>query len=195
MTENKKELRKRILSERDSLNPEERAVYDADIRDKVLTLIADRQIECVLTYVSFRSEVDTCALIDEMLSEGLRIAVPRVEDKEIGFYYISSVEDLVSGYMGIREPSQLCKPWKPGDPDTSMEKTMILVPGSVFDLKFNRIGYGGGYYDRFLAAHSGLIAAGLGYECQVVDEIMTEPWDRPLDLLITPKRYIGNLSC
>ena len=82
-----------------------------------------------------------------------------------------------------------CAPFLPGvnsvDTSDARENTIIIVPGSVFDKKGNRIGYGGGFYDRFLAKQQGLYSIGLAYACQMTDEIPADTWDRSVDMVIT----------
>lgn len=176
---NKDGLRKKILKLRDGLEADERSALDASIRAEVMSLIHERAADTVLIYVSFRSEVDTYGIISDCLDTGVRVAVPRVEGEDIGFYYIDSFDDLVSGYMGIREPAEGSRPY-----DDAADKTVIIVPGSVFDLQNDRIGYGGGYYDRFLTRNPGIYSIGLAYPCQIVESIPVDEWDRPLDTVV-----------
>ena len=205
----KNELRKSILKLRDSIPQDTKAELDSKIADRVMSVFneliegpgevsgledaADPGDMTVLTYVSFRSEVSTYRIIDRFLKMGVNVAVPRVEGEEIRFYHISSRDDLADGYMGIHEPKPDCRPWEEktsgltsGSPGSNMD-TVVLVPGSVFDKKGNRIGYGGGFYDRFLTDHQGMYSIGLAYECQIADEIPADEWDRKVDMVITPE--------
>ncbi len=176
----KGELRKKILKLRDDLPSHDRESEDASIRNAVMSLISDREFDTVLIYVSFRSEVDTYGIIEECIKNGIRVAVPRVEQPDIVFYYIDSQADLVKGYMGISEPAEGCVPFS-----GKSDRSLIIVPGSVFDRDHNRIGYGGGYYDRFISRNPGIYSTGLAYSCQMVDSIPVDEWDRPLDMVIT----------
>lgn len=194
----KSERRKSILKLRDDIPQDIKADLDKRIAERVLTVFSDLGDDTLLTYVSFRSEVSTNGIIDRFLKMGVKVAVPRVEGEDIRFYHISSPDDLTEGYMGILEPKPGCRPWEKksidpaaGLPDGIID-TVILVPGSVFDKKGNRIGYGGGFYDRFLAAQQGTYTIGLAYECQMVDEIPADEWDRKVDMVITPEHnYAG----
>ena len=187
----KTEFRKNILKLRDSISLAEKAECDEMIAERVLSVFSDLGNDTLLTYVSFRSEVSTHGIIDRFLRMGVRVAVPRVEGEDIRFYHISSPDDLTEGYMGIPEPKPGCRPWEKKAVDRTagltdgIIDTIVLVPGSVFDKKGNRIGYGGGFYDRFLAAHQGIYSIGLAYECQMVDEIPADEWDRKVDMVIT----------
>ena len=205
----KNELRKSILKLRDSIPQDIKEDLDEKITDRVMSGInelieasgeasgpgdgTDPGDMTVLTYVSFRSEVSTYGIIDRFLKMGVKVAVPRVEEEEIRFYHISSCDDLADGYMGIPEPKTTCRPWEKktagltsGSPVSHID-TLVLVPGSVFDRQGNRIGYGGGFYDRFLTDHQGMYSIGLAYECQIADEIPADEWDRKVDMVITPE--------
>lgn len=187
----KSELRKSILKLRDDIPQDMKADLDSKIAERVLSVFSDLGDNTLLTYVSFRSEVSTHGIIDRFLKMGVRVAVPRVEGEDIRFYYISSTDDLTDGYMGIPEPKPGCEPWErnpsdlPPDLTDGIIDTLILVPGSVFDKKRNRIGYGGGFYDRFLAGQQGLYSIGLAYSCQMTDEIPADEWDESVDMVIT----------
>ena len=183
----KEEIRKNILTLRDEMDASYRAESDLKIREKIIDLIKDHKPGTVLTYVSFRSEPDTHGLIEELLKTGIRVAVPKVEKPEITFYHIESFDDLIPGYMGILEPAQNLNPWKEADVSLGRGTDMILVPGSVFDLKNNRIGYGGGYYDRFLGRYPDLYSVGLAYRCQIIERIPSDEWDVPLDMVVTER--------
>ncbi len=160
---------------------------DLKIREKVIALIKEHKPGTVLSYVSFKSETDTHTLIEELLGMGIRVAVPKVNKDEIEFYYIESLDDLTPGYMGIPEPAEYMSAWEPQDESEGCHADMILVPGSVFDLMNNRIGYGGGYYDRFLSRYPGLYSIGLAYSCQITDKIPADAWDKPLDMVVTER--------
>ncbi len=176
----KAKLRKKILKLRDELSSHDRETEDALIHDAVMNVIRDRAVDTVLIYVSFRTEVDTHGIIDTCINSGIRVAVPRVEQREIVFYYIDSQSDLERGYMGIPEPTEGCVPVSAGSCSS-----LIIAPGSVFDRNGNRIGYGGGYYDRFISRNPDIYSIGLAYSCQIVDSIPEDEWDRPLDMVIT----------
>ena len=107
---------------------------------------------------------------------------PRVEGKKMQFYQITDLSQLVSGYRSIREP-QPQRPWQQKQGD------LVIMPGTVFDKEGNRIGYGGGFYDRFLEAHPQVSTAALAYELQLVEpgRIETEKTDQKPACIITEK--------
>lgn len=122
---------------------------------------------------------------------GKRIALPRVEQDSgdlLAFEIFDLSRDLSPGYRGIPEPQE-----KGGQPVKVEELGFIIVPGLVFDHRGYRLGYGKGYYDRFLSRLSGrkIPSAGLAFDFQVVEELPVSPRDFPLDLIITEKRIIG----
>ena len=149
----KSSLRSNYLSVRATIPTENRASSDAAIRSSLLGFDIFAEAILVLTYVSFGPEVDTRALIEGLLGEGRRVAVPRVNKAEhtMDFCEISSLDELAPGTMNILEP--------PADAlalnTLDMVGSVCLVPGLVFDGSGHRVGYGGGYYDRFLAFYPG----------------------------------------
>ncbi|MDF2987943.1 MAG: 5-formyltetrahydrofolate cyclo-ligase [Eubacterium sp.] len=145
-----------------------------------------------MCFVSFGSEVDTHTLIKNWLDQGKQISVPCIErvtkeNKLMHAVRISDFDDLNQlGSFGILEPElnreNLVKPY---------DLDIIIVPGSVFDINKNRIGYGGGFYDRYLAGISGNCRKiGVCYDFQVVDKVPYQEYDIPLDLLVTENRII-----
>jgi 5-formyltetrahydrofolate cyclo-ligase len=184
-------LRTRILAARDRQTPEEIIEKSRAINENLRSLDQLRRSHTIFAYVSFRSEVDTTGLIDELLAAGKKVAVPvtRVKDKRLDVVSITSREkDLVPGYCRIPEP-------RPELWQTAMvaeeEIEIILLPGSVFDLRGGRFGYGGGYYDRFLERNPQALRIGLAFDLQVVNEAPLAAHDQLLDLVITESRIIA----
>lgn len=214
MESNKKELRKQILTMRGSIRPEDKIRYDAQIKERILTHRIYREAEIILAYASYRSEVDTLVLINRALTDGKDVFVPKVAGCEMEFWQIWSLDDLQSGYRGIPEPIRsISLPERMRaeagagngtDPAASGSKTchaMMWMPGAVFDIERHRIGYGGGYYDRYLGGffhkrESGqnagegdfrLTTAALAYSCQVVGQVPHEKHDVRPELIFTEK--------
>lgn len=136
--------------------------------------------------LSIHREVDTREIIQEAWKLKKLVAVPKTDPKshELTFYSLESFEQLESGYFGIMEPKI---------DSTSIvhsnEIDLLFVPGLVFDRKGYRIGYGGGYYDRYLTQFSKQTLS-LAFSCQVVDEIPRFDYDQPVDCIITEKETI-----
>ena len=141
-----------------------------------------QQAEGIYLYIDCKNEVQTGEIMDEALRLGKRVAAPRVEGQEMVFYEIFSRDDLAPGYFGILEP-------KDGLPEAIAEEGLLLMPGVAFDKDCHRIGYGGGFYDRYLQKHSGFYKVAVAFEFQMFAEVPTEPTDIVPDLLITEKTY------
>ena len=160
----KQELRKKYLEIRNNLaNKKEK---DELILSKLLSNPTIKASSLILTYVSVGSEVDTLNLIKELI-DLKKIAVPKVEGDVINFYFISSLNDLKKGKFGILEPTTEEKV-------KDFSNSCLLVPGICFNKKGYRIGYGKGYYDRFLSNYSNE-TIGLCYiECLIDDDFQEE---------------------
>ena len=149
----KSSLRSNYLSVRKAIPTRNRASSDASIRSSLRAFPIFGTAELVLTYVSFGPEVDTRSIIAELLEEGRRVAVPRVSKatRSMDFCEILSPDELEPGVMGILEPASNAEPLTTPE----LVGSVCLVPGLVFDGAGHRVGYGGGYYDRFLAFYPG----------------------------------------
>jgi len=181
----KQELRNRYLSYRNGLSAAKRKEKSEEIQKRLKQEPAFQKAEAVLVYMDYRSEVETSALVEELLYSGeKRIFAPKVEGMNIRFYEIISMEDLKEGYQGIREPE--ADGQRLFTQEMSQElKTLILVPGAVFDRQRGRMGYGKGFYDRYLAAFPALNSVALAFECQIAKKVPEETHDKKTDMIIT----------
>ena len=155
------------------------------IRKKVIDYIKRNNAKIIGIYASFKDEVDTFLLIQELNNIGINTVLPRIHNnKSMDFYYFTSINELEKNDFGILEPKKENKIVTPEDID------VIIVPGLVFDTKKNRIGYGKGYYDRYLKninAHK----IGICFDEQIIEEeIENEIYDVKMDLIISDKREI-----
>lgn len=183
-------LRARILAKRDAMTPEEILQKSQLIQRNLESLEELRRSRTIFAYVSFRSEVDTNQLIDELLASGKKVAVPvtRIKEKRLDVIAITSrQEDLVPGYCRIPEPRR--ELWESAKL-AEEEIESILLPGSVFDQRGGRFGYGGGYYDRFLERNPQALRIGLAFDLQVVERAPLAAHDQLLDLVVTESRII-----
>lgn len=176
----KKEFRKKMRAKRSTLTKIQVLEESRKILKKLLKTEEYKKAKKVFCYVSFEEEVDTFSLIRQAFSDGKEVAVPKVNGSEMEFYKIKSLEELQAGHYGILEPAT-----------NEIEKDLegiIIVPGLAFDFQYNRMGYGGGYYDRYLNEHPKhkLVKIALAYEFQVVSMIETEKHDQKMDMIITP---------
>ena len=188
MAEERTTLRTKILAARNSLPLEERQEKSRAITERLLALPEFCTCRNVFAYVSFRSEVETLQLIEHCLKERMTVSVPLTlpADHRLLPYAINDTSrDLAPGYCSIPEPLRTLPLVDPA----SIE--VVVVPGSVFDAKGGRLGYGGGYYDRFLqAAAPQALRIGLAFDLQVVAAVPLESHDQQLDYLITETRTI-----
>lgn len=170
----KSDLRKTYLKKRDEIDIEDRKAWSFQILEQLAKHKAFQEAQVVFTYVSFRSEVDTLLIIEQLLKERKRVFVPVVNTAQRNMHAaeIFSMKDLKSGYKGILEPSFDSPKAKVSEID------LCIVPGAIFDRRGYRIGYGGGYYDRFLPAlNESAYRLGLAFEAQMVDELPHENYD------------------
>jgi 5-formyltetrahydrofolate cyclo-ligase len=188
MENEKRVLRKKFLEIRDRLSTDQISRMSSRVKDLLLKLPEFKSASLIMFYVSFRSEVETLKMIEEALSLGKRIVVPATNlvQKELEAFPIKDLKDLEPGAYGILEPKKQLKP-------ALLEKLeLAIVPGCVFDLKGFRLGYGKGYYDKFLQkVRPGVPSVGLAFELQIVSEIPNiEAYDIPVDKIVTEKRVI-----
>ena len=154
------------------------------IMRRVLAFCANRRCKHVMCYVSAQSEVETHALICSLLSMGILVSVPKCVSKtQMEAVCLSDFDDLKPGYFGILEPEVVPE----GATDVPID--LCLVPGLGFSKTGGRIGYGAGFYDRFLAGFSGL-KVGLAFEEQVLDHLHQDAFDQGMHCIITDKRVV-----
>ncbi|MBV4440972.1 5-formyltetrahydrofolate cyclo-ligase [Clostridium tyrobutyricum] len=179
---NKKDIRKDILSIRDSLSDSQREALNNKIFDKVINSSEYKCAKCIFVFVSYRSEVNTHGIIKHALSSGKIVCVPKIISKDEGMkaVRIEKFSELVPGAFNILEPISTYK---------KIDETFIdltYVPGVAFDRHGGRVGYGGGYYDRFLKKlkkDSEKIA--ICYNFQLLDEVPRENHDVSIYKIIT----------
>lgn len=185
----KKNLRAQYRQARERMGPEQKKRSDAAILARLLALREYGRAPVVFTYVSKPSEVDTTALIEAALAAHKKVAVPLCfpEAVEMRFYEIGSVGELRKGLYGVLEPDP-----EKSRPAEAAEDSICIVPGLSFDSQGYRLGYGKGYYDRFLSGFPG-VTVGLCYSGCVKWDLPHGYYDRPVDLLITEK-YLRRIS-
>lgn len=193
--ETKKEIRKQILQKRNALSDLERQQKSEEIVQKVIASEAFQNSDVFLLFSSYKSEVDVTKLIKYTLLLGKRVYLPKVIGLEMEFYQIFSMLELEDGYCGIREPKvELSRMFQP----KKGERIFILLPGAAFDKEGGRIGYGKGFYDRFLQKLEKIILKENFYKiavafcCQIVDNgrIIRENHDILPDYVITEQEIL-----
>lgn len=188
--EYKKELRARFKDWRKNLSSAEKSRRDVQIMNRLTACAAYKDAKVLLTYVSTPIEVDTRELITRAIAEGKTVAVPRCIDgtRDMKFYIIQSLNDLEVGTFSVLEPIvEQCREL------TFFRGALCIVPGLAFDMKGYRLGYGKGYYDRFLDSSDGILKAGVCYCACTMNELIRGKYDMPVDILITDKytRFLG----
>jgi 5,10-methenyltetrahydrofolate synthetase len=178
----KSEVRKSCLAQRATLGEEERKYKSRIIQQRLEDLPEFQKAQVVMLFLNFRDEVDTTALAQKTLDLNKKLILPRCAPKGIllPIEVKDLCEDIEPGVWGIREP-KLNK----GETDPS-EIDLIVVPGAGFDLRGDRLGYGGGFYDRFFMRLNSLTPrVALCFECQVIDEVPVDKHDVKMTMLIT----------
>ena len=159
------------------MSTEEVVLKSRVITDKLLSLPEYRKADRIFTYVDCNNEVITRDLITKAWEAGKHIAVPRCRNKRMDFYEIRDFKELSPGKFGIPEPvTEVRADW---------EDALMIMPGVAFDRSLHRIGYGGGYYDRYLSLHRTLFCIALAYDLQLFTSLPFDEHDILPDLLIT----------
>lgn len=173
----KKELRSRIRAQK-------RAMTEAEIAaksEKLGQLFADsplyQQAKTIYGYLPYNQEVRTIPMLERALKEGKRVAVPKVVGEEMIFIYMDDLSAVEKGYAGIPEPVA-------DGPAADDPHALVLMPGLAFDPLGHRIGYGGGFYDKFLAAEPDHPTLALCYDFQMLEHLETEEFDIPVDCVL-----------
>lgn len=192
--ERKRALRQRFRQVRRDLGEQDRAEVDAAIEARVCALAEFARAEVLLTYLDVGAEVRTRGIIECAWDEGKVVALPRCVPgtREMRWYRVTSFEGLERSKLGIEEPM-------PVDENELLlgtgERMLALVPGLTFDAEGYRLGYGGGFYDTFLARFDG-VSVGLCREVQMSaslrDEGVIDEHDLPVQLVVTEKGLIGD---
>lgn len=172
------------LQLRRSIREQKRAMTDAQIREKseqLARLFLDteeyRRAKSIYGYLSYNQEVRTLPILRQALRDGKRVAVPKCYGEEMRFIWLDDLSAVAKNAMGIPEPIV-------DGPAAEDETALVLMPGVAFDHAGNRIGYGGGYYDKFLAREGNHPTLALCYAFQMVDHLESEEFDIPVDRVL-----------
>ncbi|MGN0404443.1 MAG: 5-formyltetrahydrofolate cyclo-ligase [Bariatricus sp.] len=175
------------MKQRSALPKEEAAQKSRAICRKILSLEQFVQAETVLLYMNFKNEVETGLIWKTARNMGKCVASPRIIGSDMVFSRIQSEKDLIPGKWGIPEPKETCPVIREHD-----NRTVVIMPGVAFDGKKNRIGYGGGYYDRYFSGLDAVYKIAAAYDLQIVERIPAEPFDLKPDCIVTETRiYAG----
>jgi len=182
----KRSLRSQLLAQRRSLSHDSWCTASRAAQLNLLLLDLFVRAQCVALYAPVHNEIDTALLFTEARTEGKRVLFPAVCGEQLVFHPVEHLETLQKGAFGILEPCAADSKFQ------TVEADLVVVPGVAFDLSGHRIGYGKGFYDRFLH-HSGCTphVIGLCHDFQMVDGyIPTDPHDIPMEIVVSDKRVV-----
>jgi 5-formyltetrahydrofolate cyclo-ligase len=184
--EEKKQIRKRMQAKLQQLTDEEKQTYDKQIAEKLYELPQWKNADTIAITISKGKEIDTIPIIKQAWSEGKTVSVPKCDPttKSMAFRQITSFSQLESVYFGLLEPIETVT-----SEVNKSDMDIIIVPGICFSKNGYRIGYGGGYYDRYLQ-HVSALTVSLAYCFQVVDSLPIEEHDVPVQMIITNEGVI-----
>lgn len=174
---NKHELRQLIKNKKREMTLQEIEAASARLGELFASCEAYQQAKTIYFYLPYNQEVRTAPMIRRALAEGKRVAVPKVYGDEMRFIYIDSLDSIEKGSFGIPEPVA-------DEPVANDPTALILMPGLAFDRQGHRIGYGGGYYDKYLSTQPGHPTVALCYGFQMQEQLETEEFDIPVDLVL-----------
>lgn len=174
----KKALRRQISEQKKALSEAQIAEFSQDLLEQLVCHPMYRQASAIYGYLSYNQEVRTEPILRRAQADGKRIAVPKVFGEEMRFLWLEDWSQIAEGYCGIPEPVE----GEIADDPTAL----VLMPGLAFDPQGHRLGYGGGFYDRFLAKEPHPTLA-LCYGFQLLDFLETEPHDLPVDAVLHSK--------
>ena len=173
----KKALRREIGAKKRAMSAEEIERASARLAEKFFQTELYRQAKAIYGYLSYNQEVRTEPILRRAQADGKRVAVPKVYGDEMRFLWLDDLQQVAPGAYGIPEPI--------ADGPVAMDETaLVLMPGLAFDPEGHRLGYGGGFYDRYLAAQPNHPLVALCYSFQLLDHLETEAHDVPVDLVV-----------
>lgn len=173
----KKQLRQQIRQRKREMTEEEIRSASEKLGDLFAENPLYLQAKTIYGYLPYNQEVRTVPMLQRALDEGKRVAVPKCYGDEMRFIYLEDLSQVEKGYCGIPEPIA-------DGPVANDPTALVLMPGLAFDARGQRMGYGGGFYDKFLAAEPEHPTLALCYAFQMVDEIPTEEYDIPVDCVL-----------
>lgn len=173
----KKSLRASIREQKRAMTPEQIEEKSARLGELFAGSDLYRQAKTIYGYLPYNQEVRTVAMLQRAMEEGKRVAVPKVYGNEMKFIYMDDLSLVEKGYAGIPEPVA-------DGPIADDPHALVLMPGLAFDPEGHRIGYGGGFYDKFLAREPEHPTLALCYDFQMLPRLETEEFDIPVDCVL-----------
>ena len=174
---NKKELRAAIRAKKRAMTPEEIMAKSNRLGELFRESRLYREAKSIYGYLPYNQEVRTVPMLAQALADGKRVAVPKCYGDEMKFLWLDDLSQVAPGYAGIPEPIA-------DEPIADDETALVLMPGLAFDPQGHRIGYGGGFYDKFLAREPSHPTLALCYDFQMLDHLETDDYDIPVDCVL-----------
>ncbi len=173
----KQALRKQIREQKRAMTEEQIVAKSEALGVLFAASEAYQQAKTIYGYLPYNQEVRTVAMLQKALDDGKRVAVPKCYGDEMRFIYLDDLSKVEKGYCGIPEPIE-------DGPVADDPTALVLMPGLAFDPQGHRMGYGGGFYDKFLASEPEHPTLALCYDFQMLDHLETEAHDIPVDYVI-----------
>ena len=173
----KTELRREIRARKRAMTEAEIEERSARLAQLFFASRAYQNAKTIYGYLPYNQEVRTVPMLEHALKDGKKVAVPKVYGEEMKFLYLDDLNAVAKGYAGIPEPIA-------DEPVAQDETALVLMPGLAFDPQGHRIGYGGGFYDKFLAAEPNHPTLALCYEFQMLPKLDVEDHDIPVDTVL-----------
>ncbi|MBQ8972470.1 MAG: 5-formyltetrahydrofolate cyclo-ligase [Clostridia bacterium] len=174
---NKKALRKDMSAKKAAMTKTQIERASLRLANRLFETQAYQNAQSVYCYVSFNQEVDTSPILRRAWRDGKRVAVPKCYGKEMRFIWIENMNELAPGFYGIPEPVA-------DAPVAQDERALIIMPGLAFDREGHRVGYGGGYYDRYLEQQPNHPTVALCFDFQMLERLNVDAYDIPVDFVI-----------
>lgn len=173
----KQALRKEIRDKKRAMTEAEIVAASQRLAELFVASEAYRQAKTIYGYLPYNQEVRTVPMLEQALADGKRVAVPKCYGDEMRFIYLEDLSQVEKGYCGIPEPIA-------DEPIAEDETALVLMPGLAFDPQGHRMGYGGGFYDKFLEKEPNHPTIALCYEFQMLEHLETEAHDIPVDTVL-----------
>ena len=173
----KKALRREIGALKKQLTAEQIETASAALARQLFDHPIYQAAHSIYGYLSYNQEVRTMAILEQAQKDGKRVAVPKVYGDKMEFLWLDDLTAVAPGAYDIPEPVA-------DEPIADDETALILMPGLAFDREGRRCGYGGGFYDKWLAQHPGHPLVALCYGFQMRDHLETDPHDVPVDVVL-----------
>lgn len=173
----KKELRRQIREQKRAMTEEEIVARSEALGKLFRASQLYQQAKTIYGYLPYNQEVRTVPMLEQAILDGKQVAVPKVIGDDMVFIYLTDMNQVEKGYAGIPEPIA-------NEPIATDETALVLMPGLAFDPQGHRIGYGGGFYDRFLEKEPDHPTLALCYAFQMLEHLETEAHDIPVNCVL-----------